>query len=162
MIIQGEMGIINQNRYSEIKHASFDPGDIVKPSTGVTLWNKEGEVIQTNELDIKNLNLLLDWLESNCNLECIIAEEFRLYQHKALQQSGSTLPAVQIIGMLKRSAYKMQNELIEIRADCKGIAAAWSQTKMPSGHLPNWMASYLVGYYHLHKIGIIPAKVLEV
>lgn len=154
------MGNIDTDKYMPA-HASFDPGDDSKPSTGITLWSHLGKVLLTNEISVESLNEVLDWFEEIGGLYSIIVEEFMLYQHKALQQSGSKLPPVQIIGMIKRSAYKQNIVITEVRADCKSIAAAWSQTKIPSGHMPNWMASYLVGYYHLHKIGIIPAKVLE-
>lgn len=159
--IHGEMGDINTSL--DPAWISFDPGDDTKPSTGVTLWNKEGVVLQTNELSVENLYLLLDWIELSCAPNAFIVEEFRLYQHKALAQSGSKLPTVQIIGSIKYCAHRLGIsgiDVYEIRADAKKIAAAWSQTKIPTGHLPNWMASYLIGYYHLHKIGIIKAKVL--
>jgi hypothetical protein len=159
MIIHGEMGSIPLIMYPT--YVSFDPGDDVKPSTGITFWNSEGKMMHTNELSVDNLHKLLDWLEDECNPKKFIVEEYRLFQQKAIQQSGSKLPPVQIIGMIKRSAYKLNIPVVEVRADSKSIAAAWSQTKIPSGHMPNWLASRLVGYFHLHQEGIIPAKVLE-
>lgn len=160
--IVGEMGTVPRF-LNEVTYISLDPGVLKKSSTGITIWNQEGKPIHTNELDIDNLHYLLDKCESDW-WDCVsyMVEEFRLYQNKALQQSGSKLETVQIIGMIKRSAYKTSTEVIEVRADCKGIAAMWSQTKVPAGHMPNYMSSYLIGYYHLHKIGVIKAKVLEV
>src|SRR5436190_23412365 len=145
--ISGEMGIIPTNL--AVASISWDPGVIKKPSTGVTLWDVHGNPVHTNELDIDNVHLLLDRCEDDWR-DCVsyMVEEFRLYQNKALQQSGSKLETVQIIGMIKRSAYKTSTDVVEVRADCKGIAAMWSQTKIPAGHMPNYMSSYLIGYYY--------------
>jgi hypothetical protein len=146
------------------KWVSFDPG----VTTGVTLWNEVGKPIHYNELDIDNLHKFLDRLEictlqSNAPIKRLIVEEYRLYQSKALQQSGSYLVTVQVIGMIKRSNYVMRLEpVVEVRADNKEIAAKWAGQTIPRGHMPNWMASYLIGYWWLHKVvGIIPARVLE-
>lgn len=159
MIINGEMGVLDTTKLDYPDYISIDPGDDIKPSTGITLW-KDTKVIHTNELSVDSLHQLLDWLEKGTAPKEIIVEEYVLYQQKALQQSGSKLPAVQIIGIIKRSAYKMNIAVIEVRADSKKIAAQWSQTKILSGHMPNWMASYLIGFFHLTKIGVLQPKVL--
>ena len=146
-----------------ICYVSFDPGT----TTGVTLWDAQGKMLCTNELDIRNLNLFLDVLEryvfSGSGFKRLIVEEYRLYQSKAVQQSGSKLETVQVIGMIKRSNHTMMLEpVVEVRADNKDIAAKWSGVRIPKGHMPDWMSSYLIGYWWLHKVaGIIPARVLE-
>ena len=85
-----------------------------------------------------------------------------MYQKSALQQSGSRLETVQVIGMIKRSNYCIGlPDVVEVRADAKNTAAQWSGTRLPKGHLDNWKAAYLIGYYWLHKKGIIPPRVLE-
>lgn len=147
-------------------YASFDPG----VTTGVTLWTEAGKPIHYNELDITNLHNLLDCLEvyaseSTVSLKQIIVEEYRLYQRLALQQSGSKLETVQVIGMIKRSNYKMGlPPVAEVRADNKEIASQWSGMAIPrkkTTHLENWKAAYLVGYWWLHTNGVIPARVLD-
>lgn len=161
--IQGTMGKVPiVELITSVAYVSCDPGIINKASTGIVIWDKNGKVRHTNELDLDNLQRFLDWIEDDTNKPLkIITEEFRLYQNKALQQSGSKLETVQIIGVLRRVAYRIPCEFVEVRADAKDVAAMWSQTKVPKGHMPNWMSAYLVGYYHLHEIGVIRAKVLD-
>lgn len=151
-------------------YISIDPG----VTTGITFWDQKGRPTHYNELDILSLNRLLDHIESihfdsgeELNLKKIIVEEYRLYQSRALAQSGSKLETVQVIGMIKRSWYQMFSDfaVVEVRADTKEIAAQWSGMPIPRGknsHIPNWKASYLIGYWWLHSVAnIIPARVLE-
>jgi hypothetical protein len=157
MIIKGNLGDFAKIIPTWI---SIDPGE----TSGITTWNDSGNPIHYNEFDIPNLHKFLDWLEQIKTdfLRKIIIEEYRLYQSKALQQSGSHLETVQVIGMIKRCNYKLNlPDVVEVRADSKDIAAKWSGVKLPKGHTPDWMSSYLIGYYWLHKHGIIPARVLE-
>lgn len=159
----GTFGEVSWDLYPH--YLSVDPG----VTSGITLWNSHGKPVHYNELDIDNMNRLLDHIEYRIAsisfpLKQIIVEEFRLYQKLAVQQSGSKLETVQVVGMIKRSNYVMKlPPVAEVRADSKEIAASWSGTKMPKRgtHMENWKAAYLVGYYWLHQQGIIPARVLE-
>lgn len=159
--IEGSLGVVEHA--VNAAYLSVDPG----VTTGITFWNTAGEPVHYNELDIPSFYRLLDSIESvkPYRLRRIIVEEFRLYQDRALQQSGSKLETVQVIGALKYSNFRLKlDTVVEIRADAKETAAKWSETKWDfrkKTHMPNWLASYLVGYYWLHSTGIIPAKVLE-
>lgn len=159
--IEGSLGVVEHA--VNAAYLSVDPGVTI----GITFWNAAGGPMHYNELDISSFHKLLDSIESvkPCHLRRVIVEEFRLYQDRALQQSGSRLETVQVIGALKYFNFKLKlDPVIEIRADAKETAAKWSQTKWnfrKKTHMPNWLASYLVGYYWLHDTGIIPAKVLE-
>lgn len=157
----GTMGAVLDKHALAASYLSIDPGE--KESTGVTLWNSEGLPLHYNELDELNFNLLLDMLSLSEILRQVIIEEFRLYQNKAIQQSGSKLKTVQIIGMTKRFNHCLDlPPVVEVRADSKEVAALWSGMRTPKGHMPNWMASYLIGYWWLHSVAkIIPARVLE-
>lgn len=158
MNIIGGLGVILDDVFDrQISYLSIDPGVM----SGVTLWTKAGEPIIWNELNIDSMNELLDEFHSYLPLGDIIIEEFVLYQKTALALSGSRLETVQVIGMCKRFAHTERVNVHEIRADAKGIAAQWAGMKVPKGHMPNWQASYLIGYYHLHKTGVIPPRVLD-
>lgn len=144
------------------KYLSVDPG----LTTGITFWCAKGMPHHYNEVDIPNLHLVLDACEQYGQLTRIIVEEYRLYQHLAMQQSGSKMETIQVIGMIKRSNYVMNlPDIVEVRSDVKEVASKWSGMAMPKSkntHLANWKASYLVGYWWLHKVAkIIPARVLE-
>lgn len=145
-----------------VKYVSVDPGI----TTGITFWDAKGNPLHYNEVDIPNFHRVLDALEKYNRLTRMIVEEFRLYQHLAVQQSGSKLETVQVIGMMKRSNYIMDLlPVVEVRADVKEVASQWSGMPIPKGknsHIPNWKASYLVGYWWLHSVAkIIPHRVLE-
>lgn len=162
IIVNGKMGDIPGTLSGMPRYLSIDPG----VTTGITLWNEKGHPLHYNELDIPNVHKFLDICEEYGEFGRIIIEEYRLYQSKALAQSGSRLETVQVIGMVKRSNYKMGlPDVVEVRADSKDIAAKWSGMPIPRGkksHIPNWKASYLVGYWWLHEVAkIIPARVLE-
>jgi hypothetical protein len=149
-------------------YISIDPGI----TTGITYWDDKGRPTHYNEIDIDTLNRLLDILQEEYYAELreyplkqIIVEEFVLYQKLALQQSGSRLETVQVIGMIKRFNHCINlPPVVEVRADTKEIAAKWSGMPIPKGknsHIPNWKASYLIGYWWLHHVAkIIPARVL--
>lgn len=161
-IATGLLGDVPATMPGMPKYLSVDPGI----TTGITFWSGDGQPLHYNEIDIPNFHLVLDVCENYGQLTRIIVEEFRLYQHLAIAQSGSRLETVQVIGMLKRSSYKMGlQDVVEVRADVKEIAAKWSGMSIPKGkksHIPNWKASYLVGYWWLHSVAkIIPARVLE-
>lgn len=156
----GKMGEIEYAHVMDSDYMSVDPGE----TTGITLWNDTGKPVTYNELDIESYHRLLDLCESDPRgMKRIIIEEFRLYQNKALQQSGSKLVTVQVIGITKRANRRICLEpVIEVRADNKEIAAKWSGIKVPKGHMPDWMSSYLIGYWWLHHVAkVIPARVLE-
>ena len=161
MIPDGKMGPLEP---VNPHYMSVDPG----VTTGITFWDADGKPLHYNEFDETGFQKTLDYLEAigpDSNFQRIIVEEWVLYQKLALAQSGSRMEASQIIGMCKRTSYVLGLEpVVEIRADAKETAAKWSGTRWDfkkRTHMPNWMASYLIGYYWLHRQGIIPARVLE-
>lgn len=143
-------------RYEGAVYISFDPGKV----TGVVQWDGEGNPIAFHHFNEDQLNEFLDLVEDwPVNPNCFIYEEYRIYG--SVNHTGSKVHTIQIIGTIQRVARKLKAKIVEIRADKKGIAALWSGTKIPKGHMEHWMAAYLVGYFHLHMIGIIKARVLD-
>jgi hypothetical protein len=141
-----------------IKYVSWDPGQ----TTGMVHWNEKGEPINVKELKgDEALDEALDELEPATEIETFIIEEYRVYGSKAIAHVGSKVLTAQVIGNLKAWARRHNIKVVEQRSDIKNIAAKWSQTKIPKGHMPDWMAAYLHGYYYLHNKGLIRAKVLD-
>lgn len=142
----------------EIVYVSWDPGQ----STGVACWSETGDPLDVGtELKSDDArDRFLDRLESHPVREFII-EEYRVYGSKALAHTGSKVYTAQVIGDLKSWARRHGVKVIEQRSDIKEIAAKWAQVKVPKGHMPDWMAAYLHGYYYLHRKGLIKPKVLE-
>lgn len=148
---------ITKDHINRTAYASFDPGH----NTGVTLWNKEGKtVIITEVKGVEELNNLLNLLKESTEIKEFVIEEYRVYGQ--VNHTGSTLPTVQTIGRIKKTAEDLSIPVIELKASVKSIAAQWAQVKIPKGHMPDWMAAYLIGYYHLHwNKKLIKAKVLD-
>lgn len=139
-----------------IEYISIDPGS---KSTGWVEWSSTGEMLECIEL---NEDALIDKLDSlPVSVETIIVEEYRVYGHLATAHIGSKVETAQVIGAIKYAARRNKIRVIEQRSDVKGIAALWSGTKVPKGHMPDWLAAYLHGYFYLHKAGIIKARVLD-
>lgn len=128
--------------------------------TGVVVWNEKGEALRFYEFNEDQLDEFLDLIEAWPDKPIIMCiEEYRVYA--SVNHIGSKVKTIQVIGSIKRTARKVRCKAVEIRADSKGVAARWSGVKPPRGHMPHWMAAYLIGYFHLHSIGIIPARVLS-
>lgn len=140
---------------TQIYAVSFDPGE----STGIAEWDDSGNVTtMPREMKQKELDEFLVSLESYSPKKFIL-ETWTLWKHRNRQHDKQV--TVQVIGQIKAFARRHKIEIIEQRPECRLIAAKWSGTEVPKGHMPNFMSAFLHGYYHLHKIGIIPARVLK-
>lgn len=143
---------------TEYVYVSWDPGT----STGVACWDKDGNPhrIGTELKSDEARDRFLDELANHPIREFII-EEYRVYASKARAHIGSKVYTAQVIGDLKSWARRHGVKVIEQRSDIKDSAAKWAQVTVPKGHMPDWMAAYLHGYYYLHRKGLIRAKVLD-
>jgi hypothetical protein len=120
------------------KYISFDPGE----TTGIAEWLESGELKAVHQLDQMELDDFLKTLESEPP-EIFIMEEYRVFGH--VNHTGSKIPTVQTIGQIKAFARRYSIEIIEQKEGIRKIAAMWSQTKIPKGHMPDWMsASWLL------------------
>ncbi len=140
------------------KYISFDPG----LRTGICGWNEFGVPIlihKTVHGDIA-LDEFLDTLEEDPP-DLFSIEEYVVYGSNLKANVGSKVHTAQVIGSLKSWARRHSVSVVEQRADIKTIAAKWSGTVVPKGHMPDWRAAYLHGYYYLHRAGVIKPRVLE-
>lgn len=91
-----------------------------------------------------------------------VIEDFRLFGHKARQQTGSQMVAAQVIGALRMAASLLNAEVVMQPASILPIAERMAQTKMPSKHSESHQVSaYLHGYYWLVKNEHILTKLQE-
>jgi hypothetical protein len=82
----------------------------------------------------------------------VVAEDFRLFRGKALQQSGSKMEASQVLGMLQRQARKWKAQYIKQSSNILPIAVKWSKMPLPSNHANSHnYAAYNHGFYYLVK-----------
>lgn len=142
----------------KIRFVAFDPG----LRTGIASWNEHGVIVQVHKTvhGDEALDEYLDTLDDH-PVGVFIIEEYRVYGSNLKANVGSKVHTAQVIGSLKSYARRHQITIVEQRADVKGAAAKWSGTQIPSGHMPDWMAAYLHGYYYLHRVGLIKPRVLE-
>ncbi len=142
-----------------IKYASFDPGGSPgKKSTGIVTWNTKGLPVDILKVDQDGLDKFLQGKEETPP-DVFIYETYRIYG--GFSQVGSKVHTVRVIGQITAWARRHKVELIEQPSDIKGTAAKWAGIKVPQGHMPDSIAAYLHGYYYLHRLGVIPARVLE-
>lgn len=147
--------------YAGASYISFDPGT----TTGVVQWNEKGEPLAFHHLSEEELDEFLDLVEAWPDRpRAIIYEEYRVYGALAAAHTGSKVHTIQVIGSIKRTARKLKCLIYEVRADVKKIAALWSGVSWDfksKRHMPHWLAAYLVGYWQLHKNGVIRPRVLD-
>jgi hypothetical protein len=143
-----------------VTYVSWDPGET---TTGRTYWDECANVVDMGDLSEAEFDQEMEKIPDT--VQVFIIEEYRPYSH--VNHTGDKLLTAQRIGDLKGYARRKNIKIIEVPANCKPIAAMWSQTKIPKTkqgkkkHMPDWMASYLIGYWWLFQQGLIRPKVLD-
>jgi hypothetical protein len=133
--------------------AAFDPGE----TTGYALFNAAGVNLERSQ--VKGRLALYDLLEEIGPVEHVIIEDFRLFQHKALQQSGSRLETVRVIGAIESWAHNTKGRVTLQPPTIKPIAQLWSG-KVPKGShsLSHSVDAFNHGFYFLQKNGYTKPK----
>lgn len=85
----------------------------------------------------------------------VVYENFKLMKGRALQQSGSTMEASQVIGQVKMIASRHAWPIADQPPNVKPIAQKWSGVKPPSDHkMSHQVDAYNHGVYWLVKNGM--------
>lgn len=109
----------------------LDPG----LATGYSIW-RDGRPAEHG--DVRGMANFDDWLadfvENFGKPDVIVVENFTLFRWKAVQQSGSDMPASKIIGKVELWARMLRIPVVKQSASILPIAQKWSQVKMPSDH----------------------------
>lgn len=132
-----------------MKLLAIDPGGM----NGVAWWDEDNyQLAGFNQVKIDDFTI---WLENHVpKPDVIVIEDFRLRKGKALQQSGSNMPASQVIGMVdsycKRNGIKMVKQPAYILA----TAVQMSQMPLPKDHSKShWVSAYNHGFWYLVQNG---------
>lgn len=130
---------------------ALDPG----MTTGWAIFGSNAQLIEYGQANMKEV-VDLDELIKEHKISHIVAEDFRLFRHKAQRQSGSRMEAPQVIGMAKTWAAKFGCEFFLQPSSIKPIAEMWSQVKPPSNHAnSHGVDAYNHGFYYLvHTLGL--------
>lgn len=121
---------------------SVDPGD----TTGLALWHSDGSFVEEMQL---SLDELIDWLQDfDGEVSTVVIEDYRLFKHKAQQQTGSRFVASQGIGVLKAFARRKKAKVVIQQVECIVLGAMFSGRKQPSNHkLSHSVDAYNHGFY---------------
>lgn len=131
---------------------SVDPGD----TTGLVTWSESGRELIRADVPLENLPKT--FIDFDSELSTIVYEDFRLFAHKAVQQTGSKFGASQAIGMLKYLAFQTGAKMVAQKPDILRIAAMHAGVKIPrQGHITDSLSAYLHGFYYFENQGILGA-----
>lgn len=133
---------------------AFDPGE----GTGIAVLSRTGGVLGTQIT--RTREELYEVLELLPNVRKVVMEDYTLFQHKAIQQSGSKLETVRVIGVIESWAHQRKAEVILQRPNILPIAKLWTGIKPKGAHRNNHHISALLhGLYYLQKEGyIVPTR----
>jgi hypothetical protein len=145
-----------------LEYISWDPGEM----TGVVCWDANGKPLAIAQMDETDRDAFLDELrellkQPGVYIKMFIIEEYRIYGSKANAHIGQKLGTAEVIGDLKSFARRHFIKVEEQAATILTIAQKWSGVRIPKTHSKShWASAFNHGYYYLHRMGIIPARVL--
>jgi hypothetical protein len=145
-----------------LTYVSVDPGGSTKSKTcGVVEWDELGNAGTIYQFTKPELEDYLASLQKCTTLKTIICENYRVRPGKK-HHNWSPVFTIQTIGAVKLAARFMGVEVVMQEPVIMNIASSWSGVKLPSNHSKShWVAAYLHGYYYLHNLNVIKARVLE-
>jgi hypothetical protein len=85
-------------------------------------------------------------------LVAIVFEDYRIFSHRALAQSGSSVEAAQVIGVLRGNAAHRKVRLIAQQPGEYRTGAKFVQYKLGKGHCPDDISAWLHGVVYLKSI----------
>jgi hypothetical protein len=137
-------------------YLAIDPGE--SSNNGYALFDETGFCTEFDQITRDTLMDLLD--EYSSDLTAVVIEDFTLFKSKALQQSGSKLETVRIIGAVEDFCRRHNITCVKQPASHLTIAQLWSGKKLPKNHSKShWVSAYNHGYYYLVKQKVIKLKV---
>ena len=110
-------------------YLAFDPGE----TTGWALFDKAGDIKEWGQLTMDELHLKLTEWES-LDIDTVICEGFIIYRHKAKKFAGNRMLTIQVIGIVKSFAHRMNAKYVEQDSDILPIAQKHTQVFMPKDH----------------------------
>jgi hypothetical protein len=101
-----------------------------------------------------SLNDLPAFLENGDEPSLVVVEDYKLFKHLALQQSGSHIEAAKAIGVIESYCNRHGVKMVLQQAGILPIAEKWTNTKRPKNHAKgHQVCAYLHGEYFLIKNG---------
>ncbi len=131
---------------------SWDPGE----STGWCSWHENGALLATGtERSREDLYKLLDAF-ADAPPRIFVIEDWKLFKHKAVQQSGSSQETVRVIGVLEEWARQRDVEVVKQPSAILATAQLQSGVRLSTNHRnSHWQSAYNHGFYYLVQKGVL-------
>lgn len=126
---------------------AIDPGK----STGWCFMKFGGEIVERCALSIDDFSDRI-YTSELPGLVAIVFEDFRIFSHRAVAQSGSAVEAAQVIGILRGNARHRGVRLIAQQPGEYRTGAKYVQYKLNKGHCPDDISAWLHGVVYLESI----------
>lgn len=136
-------------------YLAFDPGK----TTGWAMFEPDnGMLVDSGQASLEQLmSLCREW--ETLDLQGVIYEQFRVFRHKAMQQTGSKMEVAQAIGIIKSLAHHKNLQPVVQESNIKSIAEKWTGIKVPADHsISHRYDAILHGSYHLIGKGIAKSR----
>lgn len=135
----------------------IDPGG----TTGVCVLDREGNILDTEQLKFDQLIDCFSNLVADYDIKHVVVENFITFGHKAMQQTGSKVPAARVIGAVNVWAKLMKLPVTLQMSSILPIAEKWSRInfKKAGAHKDtHWVAAYLHVFYWMVQHQIIKTQ----
>ena len=128
---------------------AVDPGGM----NGLAWFKENGDLDGFNQVKLDDFAV---WLENHePKPDVVVVEDYRLRKGKALQQSGSNMPASQAIGIVDSYCKRNHIQMVKQPAYILATAVKMTQMPLPKDHSQShWVAAYNHGFWYLVKQGI--------
>jgi hypothetical protein len=145
-------------------YASWDPGGSESRRTiGLTYWAEDAEMLHMTSLTQEEYDREIQNIPPT--VKVFILERYIPFGH--ISHTGNKLTTAQRIGDIKGYARRNNIKVVEQDAKILTIGCMWAGVKRPRNskgqkkHLPDYLSSYVHGYYYLFNLGLIRPKVLD-
>lgn len=107
---------------------------------------------------VRHVDKFAEWIDEQEPADVIGYEDFHLFGHKAIAQTGSKMDASQVIGVLKKTKNDWKAELIPYRPGTYRTGMQYAGQKIPKSHIADDLSAYYLGIFHLITHGIITSQ----
>lgn len=135
-----------------MQYISVDPGK----TTGVAAFDSNGKELNRAAYSIKYFKMFLQGVVAGNTPVTFIVEDFNLRADKALEQTGSEMPAPRIIGMVEFAVSMLGEESKMVMCQSTNLKTALKWAGFPelankprNWHCPDELSAYAHGVMYL-------------
>lgn len=133
----------------------LDPGD----TTGLVVVDYSGKILEWENIPDDEINKQLIKFAERYNFNKAVAEDYRVYGHKAQAHQGSRVPAIKVLGALSIWAQMNKVHVTLQPANILPIARKWSKANPKGSHKDlHYMDAYNHVFYWMVRNGLAKPK----